>query len=217
MKGIFNMSFNYPVSLNLANKVCLVIGGGNVALRKINTLLQAGGTVWVVSPQISKEINKLLDEKRIEWISKEINYEILKTCFLVIAATNNRSVNCQIADYCHKYNVLVNVVDSLEESSFIVNSFLKQGDLTIAISTNGKSPALAYKIKTDLLKFYGPEYALFLELLGEVREIAKASIKDVNKRNQFFREIVQSNILELIQEGKFGEAKERVKTCLLSY
>ncbi|NLT96071.1 MAG: bifunctional precorrin-2 dehydrogenase/sirohydrochlorin ferrochelatase [Clostridia bacterium] len=211
------MTFNYPVSLNISQKRCLVVGGGKVALRKIGTLLEAGGEVLVISRKVLPEIKKLVDEEKIKWVSQEINYELLKNCFLVIAATNNRDINRQIAEFCQRNSILVNVVDSLEESSFIVNSYLKQGDLTIAVSTNGKSPALAKKIKSDLSKLFGPEYGLLLEILAEARELAKVHITDESKRNQFFREIVTSDILEFIQERGLDEARERVKTCLLSY
>jgi len=217
MKGIFNMGFDYPVSLNITAKTCLVIGGGNVALRKVNTLLQADGNVYIISRQLSQGLQKLVDDKRVKWIGEEINYELLKKSYLVIAATNCRDVNRQIADFCNKNSILVNVVDSLEESSFIVNSYFKQGDLTLTVTTNGKSPALAKKIKTDLMNLFGPEYALFIEILAEAREIAKNSIEDEKKRNDFFNELVRSDILQIIQEKGLEEARERVKTCLLSY
>jgi len=217
MKGIFNMAFNYPVSLNITQKQCLIVGGGNVALRKVKTLLEAGAVVSVISPRISAEMQKLVDAKSIKWLGSKVNFELLKESFLVIAATNCRDVNRQIANFCHKNSILVNVVDSLEESSFIVNSCLRQGDLTLAISTNGKSPALAKKIKNDLLKLFGPEYALLLEILAEAREIAKEVIKDEKKRNRFFNEMVESDILQIIREYGPEEARERVKTCLLSY
>ncbi|MGI6226563.1 MAG: precorrin-2 dehydrogenase/sirohydrochlorin ferrochelatase family protein [Peptococcales bacterium] len=211
------MGFTYHVSLNLTNKTCMVVGGGNVAQRKINTLLEAGASVWIISPQISQKVQELVTAQKVNWIETELNFELLKKCFLVIAATNNRATNHEIASFCHNNDILVNVVDSLEESSFIVNSSFKQGDLTIAVSTNGKSPALAYKIKRDLEKIYGPEYALFIEILAEAREIAKEKIQDEKSRSKFFREIVRMDIIELIQKGNIKEAKERVKTCLLSY
>lgn len=211
------MVFNYPVSLNIYQKKCLVIGGGNVALRKVNSLLEAGGDIFVISREILPPLQKLVDEKKIKWISKEINYDFLNDSFLVIAATNCRATNRQISEFCHKKSILVNVVDSPEESSFLVNAYLKQGDLTIAVSTNGKSPALASKIKSDLTKSFGSEYALLLEILAEARELAKIYIPDDKKRNHFFRELVQSDILEFIQERGLEEARERVKTCILSY
>ncbi|KJS88653.1 MAG: hypothetical protein JM58_00530 [Peptococcaceae bacterium BICA1-8] len=211
------MGFSYPISLNITRKKCIVIGGGKVALRKINSLLEAGAAVFLISPQISDEIMPLVNENRIHWIEKEYDSELLSDSFLVIAATNIREVNQQIANFCHAANILVNVVDSPKDSSFIVNSYLKQGDLTLTVSTNGKSPALSHKIKEELTIMFGPEYAVLLELLAEVREMAKIYIKDEARRSDFFRECVRTDILQIIKDYGIEEARERVKKCLLSY
>ncbi|KJS22538.1 MAG: hypothetical protein VR72_05730 [Clostridiaceae bacterium BRH_c20a] len=211
------MGFSYPISLNITRKKCIVIGGGKIALRKINSLLEAGAVVFLISPKISDEIRRLVNENLIQWIEKEYNSELVNDSFLVIAATNIREVNQEIANFCHAANILVNVVDSPNDSSFIVNSYLKQGDLTLAISTNGKSPALSHKIREDLTVLFGPEYAVLLDLLAEVRGMAKKNIEDEVKRNKFFREIVRTDILQIIKEYGIEEARERVKKCLLSY
>jgi len=211
------MNFNYPVSLNITKKKCSVIGGGKVALRKINSLLEAGAAVSLISPQIIDEIKPLVNENRIHWIEKEYNSELLNDCFLVIAATNIREVNQRIANFCHDANILVNVVDNPKDSSFIVNSYFKQGDLTLAISTNGKSPALSHKIKEELTLLFGPEYAVLLDLLAEAREMAKIYIKDEVRRNNFFKEFMRTDILQIIRDYGTEEARERVKKCLLSY
>ena len=136
---------------------------------------------------------------------------------MVIAATNNRKVNKSIANDCHQYNILVNVVDSPEDSNFIVNAFFRQGDLTLSVSTNGKSPALARKIKDDLKKIYGPEYGILLDILGEVRLLAPKKISSQTMRKNFFQDIIDSDILEMIRAGYIDGARERVKQCLLSY
>lgn len=217
MKGNFKMSFYYPVSLNIFNKKCSVIGGGKVAYRKTQSLLAAGAIVRLISPDVIDKIKNLAIDNKIIWIKKEFSQELIADSFLVIAATNNRGINNQIAKFCQKNNILVNVVDNINNSNFIVNSCIKQGDLTIAISTNGKSPALSSKIKEDLLKLFGPEYAVLLEILGEARELAKEKIIDEQERNNFFRKIVRTDILEIISAGRVDEARERVKKCLLSY
>ncbi|MFZ5943489.1 MAG: precorrin-2 dehydrogenase/sirohydrochlorin ferrochelatase family protein [Bacillota bacterium] len=211
------MNSYYPVSLNLSSKKCTVIGGGPVALRKIKTLIKTNACINVITPQAETEIIELANQGLINLIHEEYQPGLIENSFLVIAATDNRQVNNTISRHCHSLNILVNVVDNLAESSFIVNSAVSQGDLTITISTNGKSPALAAKIREDLEMQYGPEYAQLLQLLAEIRETAKLEIENEERRNNFLRKIVRSDILDLIKNVGIEEAKERVKKCLLSY
>jgi len=211
------MDFSYPISLNLFGKKCSVIGGGQVAERKVVTLLSTGARLQVVSPLVTQRIEEIAANNKITWIKESFSQEFIKDSFLVVAATNNREVNKTISTYCQKNNILVNVIDSTIESNFIVNSFLKRGDLILAISTNGKSPALSRKIKEELKELYGPEYAILLNILGEIRDLAKKTIKDENKRNKFLKDVIEKDILHLIRSGRSEEARERVIQCLLSY
>ncbi len=211
------MNFSYPISLNVANKKCTVIGGGIIAERKVKTLLSCQAIVEVISPEVTEEISLLSSQGKITWCKATYDSEFIKKSFLVIAATNNRKVNKSIANDCHQYNILVNVVDSPEDSNFIVNAFFRQGDLTLSVSTNGKSPALARKIKDDLKKIYGPEYGILLDILGEVRLLAPKKISSQTMRKNFFQDIIDSDILEMIRAGYIDEARERMKQCLLSY
>lgn len=207
----------FPVSLKVKDKKCVIIGGGKVAYRKAKELVNCGSKVEVISPYLDDKFKDLYQKNLIVWVKEKYNNSYLQDSFLVIAATNDREVNREIAQYCTDNNILVNVIDSLEESSFIVNSVFRQGDLTISISTNGKSPALSAKIKEDLNEIYGFEYAVLLQLLGEMRNIAKEKIPNDKLRNDFFNRIVRSDIIDMIKEGRIDDARERMEKCLLSY
>jgi len=136
------MTKYYPMMVNIKEKKCLVVGGGNVAFRKINELIEYGARVTLVSREINETINLLVKnkEKSITYIQDSYKSEYINDAFIVIAATNDSNINYQIARDCKKKDILVNVVDDLESSGFIVPAKVKRGDLTITVSTNGKCP-----------------------------------------------------------------------------
>lgn len=211
------MSFDYPITLNLQNRKCTVIGGGEVALRKVYTLLESRAAVCVVSPKLCPRLLEMARCGKIRWIEDYYREQYLEDSFLIIAATNSRETNSLIADYCREGRILVNVVDSPGESSFIVNSFIKRGELLMAVSTNGRSPALAKKITKELGELYGPGFADVLVLLGEAREMARDLLADRQDRKNFLQEIIDSDIMDAVLQGNMEAAREGVKRCLSSY
>ena len=212
------MNFSYSVSLNLDNKNCTVIGGGKIAFRKAETLLTCGAIVKVISPELNDSFNKLFaSTSKISWIKDYYNSQYIEDVFLVIAATNNSLINNEIAKYCNERNILVNVIDDKEESNFIVNSFFSRGDLTISVSTKGKSPGLSAKIKDQLKDIYGIEYEYLVEILGEARILAKQNIRKEALRKEFLTNLLETDLLDLLRAGKKEDARERVNKCLLSY
>lgn len=154
----------YPALLDLQGKKCVVVGGGAVAERKVRSLLKAGASVLVISPGINKGIDKLKRNKKI--IYKKSNYrkEFLKKTFLIIAATDKKLINSRVSRNGRRLGALVNVVDSCQDSNFIVPAVLANQGLIIAISTSGRSPALSKKIKEDLKKIFIPRYLKWLKL-----------------------------------------------------
>jgi precorrin-2 dehydrogenase/sirohydrochlorin ferrochelatase len=212
------MNFKYPISLNLEKKNVTVVGGGKVALRKVKTLLSCGAIVKIISPQIIEGLKELKVTHNLLWISDYYQEHYLEQSFLVIAATNNREINHKISTYCRENNILVNVIDSTEDSDFIVNSSFCQGDLMIAVSTNGQSPLLASKIKKDLAKTYGPEYQDLLDLLGKARALAKERIPQEEKRRDFLIELLRTDeLLQIIKAENKEAAMKKVMECLLLY
>lgn len=200
----------YPAYLDLRGRPCLVIGGGPVAEGKTLTLLEAGADVTIVSPALTLKLQELSQSGRISHHQKNFEEKDLSGAFLVIAATDLPDMNSSAAQACKKNNILVNVVVPPEESSFIVPSVVERGDLLIAVSTSGISPALAKKIRQELETRYGAEYALFLERLAEIRQRVLEEVTDEQKRRMIFQKIVDSDVINLLQQGRVHDADLRI-------
>ena len=163
----------YPIFLNIKGKRCVVVGGGQVALRKVKMLLDGRANVFVISPNLHPEIVKLSKRKAIHLIQREYKAGDLKDAMVANVCTDVKKVNRKVVDEAKKARVLVNVADDPESSDFIIPSFFRRGNLTVVVSTAGVSPALAKKIRTKLEKDFGEEYASLLSLIGEVRSTLK--------------------------------------------
>ncbi|MCK4401250.1 bifunctional precorrin-2 dehydrogenase/sirohydrochlorin ferrochelatase [bacterium] len=140
----------YPVNLNIKGKLCIVIGGGKVAERKIKNILFCGGKVKVISPELTSKLAELVKQRRIIYAKAEYHLEALKGAELIYAATSNRNLNSKIAKDAAKLGILVNVCDSAKDSSFILPAVLRKKDLVIAVSTDGISPEKAVRIRDKL-------------------------------------------------------------------
>lgn len=200
----------YPAYLDLRDRPCLVIGGGVVAERKALSLLGAGADVTVVSPSLTPKLHELSEAGKIAHRKKKFDENDLSGEYLVIAATSSPDVNRQAAQACKKRRLLVNVAVPPEESTFVVPSVVERGDLLIAVSTSGTSPALSKKIRQELSALYGPEYDLFLRKLSALRKRVREEIADEEERRRIFQTLVDSDVLGLLREGKPHEAEVRM-------
>lgn len=209
------MAFTYPVTLNLSGKKCIVVGGGAVAQRKVMALLEETALVTVVSPALCSQL--VAQQHRFQWIASTFSPHCLENCFLVIAATNQRDVNHAVAEVCHKRGILVNVIDSREESSFTVNAAVHRGDFLLAVSTNGISPAFSKKIREQLEEEFGEEYAVLMEILRGARQKAMVTIVNERKRRAFLQNLVQMDLIYLLQNESKEAVQKRVELCLSSY
>lgn len=191
----------YPVFLDLKGKPCVVIGGGEVAERKVEGLLRAGASVTVVSPKATKKIKALTEKGRISLLKRKYKKGDLKGAFLVVSASDARDVNHSVYEEAVESEMLVNVVDDPMHCNFIVPSVVDRGGLVIAISTSGKSPYLARVLREELENYIGAEYETFLEILGSVRN--KLLKNDVNrdKKERVIKALVASPIPEWLREG----------------
>jgi len=192
----------YPLMVDLAGRKCLVAGGGAVAERKASILLSFGADVVVVSPELSPGLKKLADEGKLKHLPRGYRREDLEGTFLAIGATDDREINGQLARDARAGGVWANVVDSPQDCNFIVPSIVTRGDLLIAISTGGKSPALAKKIRQEMEEIYGEEYAELLEILGELRAQVLREVQDPVLRQGILEGVVNSNLLERIRAGE---------------
>jgi precorrin-2 dehydrogenase/sirohydrochlorin ferrochelatase len=200
----------FPVYLELRERPCVVIGGGAVAERKALSLLEAGADVTIVSPTLTPKLHELSESGKITHLQKEYDEKDLSGEFLVIAATDSPGVNTRVAQACKKKHVLVNVSVPPEESNFIVPSVVERGELLIAVSTSGASPALSKKIRQDIEQRYGREYGLFLDKMSAIRNRVLEEVPDRLKRHAVFQAIVDSDVIDLIRQGKTHEAELRM-------
>lgn len=203
------MNRTYPVFLNLAEKRCLVVGGGKVAERKVRALLRSRADITVLSPELGTGLRRLAGAGKIRHRPRGYRRGGLKGFYLVIAATDSEEANRRIADEAGSNDILVNIVDRPDLCGFLVPSVVERGDLKIAISTNGKSPALAKKMRKTLEKKFGREYADFLKLLGAARRRLKGLYpNDEEKRRRILERLVHSSILQDIKKGKKFRVKD---------
>jgi len=163
-----------PIFVKLQDRLVGVVGGGAVAKGKLQGLLAAGARVRVIAPEITRGIAELVDQGKSEWHAKEFERSDLDGAYLVIAATSAPGVNEAVYREADARGILCNAVDDIEHCHFYYGSVVQRGDLQIAISTNGKSPALAQRLRLQLEKQFGPEYELWLEWLGAARELLRA-------------------------------------------
>jgi precorrin-2 dehydrogenase/sirohydrochlorin ferrochelatase len=194
----------YSISLNLEGTPCLVVGGGIIALRKVESLIASGAKVKVVSPEVASEIEAL---EEVEILRRRFRVEDLHGRFLVISATNNREVNEQVAKAARKRGMLVNVVDVPDLCNFYVNAQVRRGDLTISVSTGGASPALSKRIRREIERVYGEEYGHFLLLMREYRPMLIREVVDPERRSKIFKTLANAGIEKIYLEQ--GEAAAR--------
>lgn len=202
------MNTYYPIYVQLHDQPCVVIGGGRIAEGKVEGLLAAEAKVTIIAPELTPGLQKLIDEKPIAYIPRSYQPGDLSGAFLVICATDQAEVNHQVWQEANSNHQLVNVVDDTPRCNFIAPSILRKGDLTIAISTSGKAPALAVRLKEQLQREIGPQYARFLELAGELREPLAQHVPDFESRKALWYELVDSEILEVLAQGDERSARE---------
>ncbi len=201
----------YPAFLKIGGKRCVVVGGGQVALRKVRSFLEHGASVEVISPELCAELNKLAESGAIRAVRRQYRLGDLTGAFIAIAATDNPRINLRVAKEASTSAVLVNIVDDAESSDFIVPSCLRRGDVAVAVSTGGLSPALARKIKTKLEGELGEEYASLVLLVDEVRsEVKRQGIKVDGDGWQ--KALDLDLIIGLLRKGEI----EKARTALLN-
>ena len=200
----------YPIMLDLRGRKCIVIGGGRIAHQKLTTLVHTGAGIELIAPEISPEVAKFEKQGLIHITRCKYHSKYINNAFMVIGATDNRKINETIYRDAQKRKILVNIVDTPELCVFQVPASVKQDDLIIAISTAGKSPAMAKKIRRELEETFGPEYGELLELIDQWRSrIKRCELLTLEQRESLFNTIVQSDVLVLLKQGKKEKARTR--------
>ncbi len=201
----------YPINLHLTGCPVLVVGGGQVAERKINTLVAAQATVTIISPELTPGLQVLAKSGALRWRQRTYESGDIDTFSLVFCATNRRAVNQNVAREARERGKLVNVADGPEEGNFSLPAQVRRGDLLLTVSTGGQSPALVRKLRRELEARYGPEYEELILLLGRIREEMKEHFATSRERELFWRLALTDEVLDELRSGNLKEAEERIR------
>jgi siroheme synthase-like protein len=213
----------YMAAIKLKGRRCLVIGGGDVGLEKVEGLLLCGADVELIAPEAISELARYAAEGSIRWEQREFHDGDLDDAFMAIAATNDTDVNVAVYEGAERRAMLVNVVDVPPLCNFILPAIVRSGPLAIAISTAGASPALAKRMKREIAETYGEPYARLAVALNDARGWAKATLPTYQDRKEFFEGIVNGDPdpIALLREGREAgvlaiveSAKERAAATL---
>jgi precorrin-2 dehydrogenase/sirohydrochlorin ferrochelatase len=192
----------YPIHLDIQNRNCLVVGGGGVGTRKVMALLKSGARVTVVSPEISEKLKNVEESARLTLKSRPYRTEDLAGMFLVIGASDDETLNRKISSDAEHRNILCNIADRPEVCNFILPAIVRRDDLVITISTSGRSPALAKKLRKKLEGQFGEEYGVFLQLMGAVRNKLLSQAHEPEAHKPLFEQLINSELVAMIQEAK---------------
>jgi precorrin-2 dehydrogenase len=194
----------FPMFMKLEGRSCLVVGAGAVGEPKISSLITAGASVRVVALQATAAVAEWALCGAITWEARAFNSSDLDSIFLVIAATNSSEMNAAIFHQARQRNILCNVVDDPEHCDFYYPAVVRRGDLQLAISTNGQSPALAQRIRRELEMQFGPGYGAWLEELGRARQRLFASKIDPEQRRRLLHELASREAFKKAEAAEFN-------------
>ena len=199
-----------PIFINVRQNPCLVIGGGDIALRKINLLIKAQAKVDCLSPLFCEGITNLSQNGDVNLIQKRFESDDIKDYAIIIASTDDSSVNALISKSAKKARIPVNVVDSPELSSFIMPSIVDRSPVIIAVSSAGKAPVLARMIRAKLETVIPSAYGVLAEIAGEYRQKVKDRFSKIKDRRAFWESIFSGVIAEKVFSGRINEAKDDI-------
>lgn len=204
----------FPISLNIRSKKCIVIGGGKVAARKVKSLLACNGSVTVISPELDGKLLAFAENSSIKWIKRGYRGGDLSGAFLVIAATDDVTVQEDVFREAETANLLVNVADVPKWCNFILPATVRRGDLTISVSTAGKSPALAKQLRKNLEKEYTDDYDLLLRVLGNLRPIVLNMGLSHEKNKIIFENLLHKDMIDWLRRQDWQELMDHIHSIL---
>ena len=204
----------YPINLDIQGRQCLVVGGGRVGARKVETLCRCGAVVTVVSPEVEPALVQLAADQIVLLKQRPYRSSDVEGMFLVIGATDDETLNRQIHADAERHNLLCNIADRPEICNFILPAIVRRGDFMMAISTAGKSPAFAKHIRKRLETQYGPEYGLLLDLMGAIRARLLADAHEPEVHKPLFEQLIAGDLLALVKENKMTRIDELLQRVL---
>jgi precorrin-2 dehydrogenase / sirohydrochlorin ferrochelatase len=217
VQGMLDIPF-YIACLKLTGRRCVVVGGGEIGLEKVEGLLACDGRVTLVAPEAVEPLQELAAEGSIEWERREYRSEDLEGTFIAIASTDDTEVNIRIYEDAERRAMLVNIVDVPPLCNFILPAIVRTGPLAIAISTAGASPALAKRIKAEIAEEFGEPYAKLAVMLNDVRGWAKGNLPTYQDRKAFFESIVngEPDPVEMLRRGEDGAVRDLIEAARAS-
>ncbi|MCS6818280.1 MAG: bifunctional precorrin-2 dehydrogenase/sirohydrochlorin ferrochelatase [Blastocatellia bacterium] len=204
----------YPVFLDLRDREVVVIGGGTIAERKVRELLDAGARVRVIGQTLTPALEALVESGQIAFRCGEFEEADLEEAWLVLSTTDDAAVNRRIAEAAARRRLFCNVADAPALCSFLAPAVVRRGDIAIAISTSGKSPALAVHLKQKIASIIGSEYGALAQLLGRMRPFVRERIPDPKQRAEVFRCLIEAQTLELLRAGEQAAAEEHARALV---
>ncbi len=204
----------YPLCLDVENRLCLVIGGGQVGARKVRGLLAAGARVRVISPELCPELARLARAGQCEWQARTYQNGDLNGVLLAFAATDDPGVQDRVVREARERGVLVNVIDRPDRCDFHVPAAVRRDDLVLAVSTGGRSPALAARIRRQLEERYGPEYGQLARILGALRPLVIEIGSTPKERKHLFAELVHPDMAEWIRQEQWPRLRRHIGEVL---
>jgi precorrin-2 dehydrogenase/sirohydrochlorin ferrochelatase len=204
----------YPMMLDICGKVCLVVGGGRVAERKVVSLLEAGAAVRVVSMDVSPKLEAMACRGEIELTKRAYQSGDSKGCPIVFAATNFPDINEEVFREAAADGAWVNVANRPDLSSFTVPSVIRRGKLLLSVSTGGASPSVSKRIADELEAAYGVEYEIYLDFLSDMRLKVQSRVKDTEIRQQIFKRMLDWDLLGKIRDGTFESWKQKLDQAM---
>ena len=207
----------YPMNVDLAGRLVIIIGGGVVAERKVRGVLalDAEVAVRVIAPAMTDVLRELADCEQIEWREEYYAGGMLEGAFLVYAATDSPSVNAEIAAEAKRLGLLVNVIDDPNTSSFQLPATLRRGDFLLAVSTGGGSPALSRAIRMEMEQLYPPAFGLWLERVALLRSELQETLPSSRERTLFWRMALRPHLLDMIRNGELEKAEVELRNAAL--
>ncbi len=213
----------YPVFLDVQDKEVVVVGGGEVARQKLGGLVDAGANITVISPELIPEVQQLVDDGRVRHVDREYQPGDIEDYFLAFVATDDGSTNKVVADEARSKRLWINAVDDVPNCDFIMPGVVRRGELVLAISTSGLSPAMARKLREDIEEFLGEDDAELLSLAAEVRRELNgqgAAVKDCDRCDRSHLDVwnaaLDAEVKKLVGSGQRDKAKERLLKSLLA-
>ena len=207
----------YPINLDLTGQACLVLGGGSVAERKVRRLLDEGAVVTVIAPALTPALQILAEEHQLSWQRRTYQPGDETTFFLIICATDDEAVSQAVSAAAKAQGKLLNVCDVPDLCNFTLPSIVRQGDLQLTISTNGKAPAFSRCLRKHLEQHFDERYGRWMAELAAIRKEGQALLATSRDRQAFWRQALTDDVMDLVENNEIDAASSLLRKRLAAW